>query len=184
MFPQCRKTRSWTSRSDVATIRTRRQRHRRPGRPLPTSDSSTTRSRQRAPRAVTQLFQRKHPFHPLARGRKLPGRKHVYICVLTNLCLFMRVAFHATLYIRSIFEGFRKLLFLLQAMRTPPGPVHLDAAIRQAARKAVVLVLRAVAEIIGKAERGQDQHGVNRAPAPVDRAGRPRLFLLRFSSLL
>src|SRR5208283_942086 len=168
MFPQCRKTRSWTSRSDVATIRTRRQRHRRPGRPLPTSDSSTTRSRQRAPRAVTQLFQAEHPFHSLARGRKLPGRKHVYICIFTNLCLFMRVAFHAALYIRSIFEGFCKFFFLLQTMRTPPGPIHLDAAVCQAARKPIVLVLRAVAKIISQAERGHDQQG-NRPPGSVPR---------------
>src|SRR5208337_3309145 len=78
-----------------------------------------------------------------------------------------------------------ELFFLLHAMRTPPRPVHLHAALGQTARECVVLVLHAVAEIIGQPEGGHDQHCIDRdaPPFPV-RSLDPESFVPPFSSLL
>jgi len=66
------------------------------------------------------------------------------VFIFANLRLRMQVAFHSALDVRHVLERFGKFLFLLDAMGTPIGTVHLDATLAQAAREGIVLMLTAV----------------------------------------
>src|SRR5260370_28095720 len=149
------------SRNDAAatptTPRFRTPPEWRPG----SSDDVLNRSRQRAPRAVAQFFQSEDAFHSLAGGRKLPGGIVLDVVVFANLRHTVRVAFYAALHVRSVLERRAKLFFLLHAMRTPPRPVHLHAALAQTACEPIVCMLAAVAKIVGQPEHGHDQHRVD-----------------------
>src|SRR6266550_2805560 len=63
-------------------------------------------------------------------------------------------------------------------MLTPESPIHLHAAIGQAAREPVIPMLPADAKIIGPAERGHDQHRIDRPSPPIHVRRRRLLFLL------
>src|SRR5208337_223670 len=167
MFPQYRNTPSLRSRNDAAatpqTPQFRIPPEWRPG----SSDASSNPSLQRAPRPVAQLFQSKRTLHSFAGRRKLPGGIVLDVFVFANLRLPLGLALDATLHVRSVLERSAELFFLLHAMRTPPGPVHLHAALRQTAREGIVLVLHAVAEIVGQPERRHDQHCIDRDAPPI-----------------
>src|SRR5208282_5579840 len=176
---------SLRSRSDAA-VKPTTLRHRTPpeGRPG-SSTAASKRSRQRAPRPVAQFLQGENALHSFARRWKLPGGIMHDVFVFANLRLSVQIAFDAALHIRSVLERSAELFFLLHAMRTPPRPIHLHAAIGQTAGKRIVLVLGAVVEIVGEANRRHDEHHNDRDTLPLraESLG-PQSFLLPFSSLL
>ena len=86
---------------------------------------------------------------PLARGRKLPGGIMLDAFILANLSDAVQVSLDAALHIGCVFERCAEFFFLFDAMRTPIRSVHLHAAIFQTACEAVVLMLHAVAKIVG-----------------------------------
>jgi hypothetical protein len=105
--------------------------------------------------------------------------------VLADLRYSVQVALNAALRVGSVFERRAELLFLFLAMRTPIGSIHLHATILKAAREAIVLVLRAVAQIVSQSERSHDQDGVDRNASPIPvRSCNSQSFLLAFSALL
>src|SRR5260370_8125764 len=116
------------------------------------SDDVLNRSRQRAPRSVAQLLQSEDAFHSFAGGRKLPGGIVLDVVVFANLRHTMCVTFYTALHVGSVLERRAKLFFLLHAMRAPPRPIHFHAALAQTARERVVLILPAVAELVGQPE--------------------------------
>src|ERR1039457_2137882 len=98
----------------------------------------------------------------------------VHILILANLRSRVHITLHAALHIRSVFERRAELFFLLLAMRTPPGPIHLHAPIFQTASEAIVLMLRAVAKVVGQPERGHDRDTIDRTAPPLARSFHPR----------
>src|SRR5450759_4093933 len=186
MFLRYHSTPSLRSRNDAATTpmtpRFRTPPEWRPG----SSDAWSTRSRQRAPCPVAQFLQTENALHSFAGRRKLPGGKMLDVFVFANLRLPVQVAFDAALHVRNVLERRTELFFLLHAMRTPPRPVHLHATLGQTVRERVVLMLAAVAEIVGQPERSHDQHCIDRnAPRfPARSSFYPQFFILPFSSLL
>src|SRR5712692_1767105 len=173
------------SRNDAAarptTPRFRKPPEWRPG----SSDDVLKRSRQRTPRPVAQLLQTENALYSFSRGRKLPGRIMFDVVVFANLRHTMCVAFDPALHVGSVLKRRAKLFFLLHAMRTPPRPVHLHAALPQTACERIVLMLAAVAEIVGHPERDRDQHRVDRNAPPVPaRSLNPQPLVSPFSALL
>src|SRR5216684_608336 len=149
------------------------------------SDDMLNRSRQRASRPVAQLLQSEDAFHSFAGGRKLPGGIVLDVVVFANLRHTMCVTFYAALHVGSVLERRAELFFLLHAMRTPPRPIHFYAALAQTACERIVLMLAAVAEIVGQPERGRDQHRVDRNAPPVPaRSLNPQSLVSPFSALL
>src|SRR5260370_20849224 len=149
------------------------------------SDDVLNRSRQRAPRSVAQLLQSEDAFHSFAGGRKLPGGIVLDVVVFANLRHTMCVTFYAALHVGSVLERRAKLSFLLHAMRPPPRPIHFHPALAHPACERVVLMLAAVAEIVGQPERGRDQHRIDRnAPPFPARSLNPHLLVSPFSALL
>src|SRR5450755_1533614 len=177
---------SSTWQNDVA-VRPTTPRFRIPPESPPGSSSvASNRSLECAPRAVAQLFKRKNAFHSFSGGRKLPGGVVLDVFVLANLglpqCLALDTAFHIW---TVVFERGAELFLLLNAMRTPPRPIHLDAALGQTARERVVLMLVAVVEIVGQSEHGHDNHHIGHNPLPIPvRRAYSQFFITPFSSLL
>src|SRR5713226_4008694 len=173
------------SRNDAAATPTT-PRFRKPPEWRPdSSDDVLKRSRQRTPRPVAQLLQTENALYSFSRGRKLPGGIVLDVVVFANLRHTMCVTFYAALHVGSVLERRAKLFFLLHAMRAPPRPIHFHAALAQTACEHVVLMLAAVAEIVGHPDRDRDQHRVDRNAPPFPARGlNPQFFFLPFSSLL
>src|SRR5450756_2010032 len=149
MFLRYHSTPSLRSRNDAATTPTT-PRFRTPPEWRPgSSNASSNRSRQQASRPVAQFLQSENALHSFTGRRKLPGGIMLDVFVFANLRLPVQVAFDAALHVRNVLERRTELFFLLHAMRTPPRPVHLHAALGQAARERVVLMLAAVPDIVG-----------------------------------
>ena len=107
------------------------------------------------------------------------------VFIFANLRLRMSVALHAAFDIGRILKRRGEFLFLFLAMRTPIGSIHFDAAIAQAARKRVVLMLTAMNEIIGQSKGSRYQRRIRSGAAPLLVRGiNPQPVLLPFSSLL
>src|SRR5262249_28117687 len=138
---------------------------------------------QRAPGSVAQLFQREHALHTLTSWRELPRGIVLDIGVGANLGFGVNVALDAALDIGNKLERGTELFFLVLAVRAPPRTIHLDAAILQALRKAVIAMLATAPEVKGTGEGSRNQHTVDGNASPV-RRGRHLVFLfLSFSPL-
>ena len=149
------------------------------------SDDSSNRSLDRAPSPFAQFSQSDFMFDPFASGWKLPGWKTLDVLIFANLRSTMHVPFDAALHIRSILERRAKPFLLLLAMGTPPRPIHLHAPLGQTACQSIVLMLGAIAKIVGQPECGRDQYGVQHHASPIS-AGRlnPQFLIAPFSTLL
>src|SRR5258706_15518141 len=149
------------------------------------SDAASNRSRQRAPGAIAQLLHTENALHSFAGRRKLPGGIVFNARIFASLRSPVRVAFDAALHVRNELKRRAELFFLLHAVRTPPSSVHLYAVVSQTTGERIVLVLAAVAKIVGQPERSHDQHCVDRYASPIPARGlNPKFFFLPFSSLL
>src|SRR5258708_949365 len=162
--PRFRTPSKWRSRSSAAALK---------------------RSRQRQPGAMAQLLHTENALHSFAGSRKLPGGIVFNARIFASLRSSVAGASDAAVHVRNELKRRAELFFLLHAVRTPPSSVHLYGVVSQTTGERIVLVLAAVAKIVGQPERSHDQHCVDRYASPIPARGlNPKFFFLPFSSLL